>query len=125
MSLWLRHLLKQYRDTAGCVPAEGDFCEERSSEDGAKNANCILCRLSDAVLKAKPDEVIWCGEEAGTLTAAVGRDAVATLQDQGEGKWAWRIEDDSGLVVGEGVEPTLSSAIYRCEREVYEQGMNT
>jgi hypothetical protein len=126
VSLWLRHLLRQYRDGYGCLPAENDFCVEPSSEDGVgPNQPCMLCRLTDAVIKAKPDEVVWCGEEPGTLTAPVGRDAVATLTDEGSGRWAWRIEDDSGAVIGEGSEPTLASALYRCEREVYEQGLNT
>ena len=122
MSLWLRHLLKQYRETAGCLPAEGEFCEDRTSEDG--NAPCRLCRLSDAVLRDPPEQLRWCGEEPGTLTAAVGRDAVAVLTDQGEDGWSWRVEDDDGTVVGEGTENSLAAALYRCEREVYEQGVN-
>jgi len=121
--MWLRHLLKQYRDTAGCIPAADEFCEDRSSEDGPANVACRLCRLTDAVLKDPPEQLRWCGEEAGTLTAAVGREALATLHDDGHG-WSWRVEDDDGTIIGQGTEPTLSSALYRCEREVYDQGVN-
>ena len=124
MSLWLRHLLRQYRDTAGCVPAAGEFCEDCSSEDGPPNTLCRLCRLADAVLRDPPEQLDWRGEEAGTLTAAVGRDAVATLHDDGP-VWSWRVEDDDGTVIGQGTEKTLASALYRCELEVYEQGVNT
>lgn len=125
MSLWIRHLLKQYRESYGCLPSEGEFCEEPSSEDGPKNTPCRLCRLTDAVLREPPDELCWNGEEAGTLTAAVGRDAVAVIHDEGHGNWAWRVEDDTGLVVGQGDKQTLASAIYAVERTVYEQGLNT
>ncbi len=123
MSLWLLYLLRQYRDTAGCIPAAGEFCEEQSSEDGPSNVPCRLCRLSDAALKDPPEKLNWRGEDAGLLTAAVGRDAVATVQDEGKA-WAWRVEDDDGAVIGQGSEQTLSAALYRCEREVYEQGVN-
>jgi hypothetical protein len=124
VSLWLRHLLRKYRDQNGCLPSEQDFCEEPSSEDGVPpNTPCRLCRLTDAVLKDPPDELQWRGEDAGVLTAAVGKDAVATVQDEGD-RWTWRIEDDDGTVIGNGEARTLSSALYGCEREVYEQGVN-
>ena len=55
MSLWLRHLLRKYREGYGCLPAENEFCEEPSSEDGTKNTPCRLCRLTDAVLKERPE----------------------------------------------------------------------
>lgn len=125
MSLWLRHLLRQYRDGYGCLPLEGEFCEEPSSEDGPKNTPCRLCRLVDAVLRDPPDELQWFGEEPGTLTAPVGKDAVAVVSDEGAGKWQWRVEDDSGIVIGQGNGLSLPSAVYACEREVYEQGLNT
>lgn len=123
MSLWIRHLLRQYREDYGCLPSAGEFCEEPSSEDGPSNVPCRLCRLTDAVLRDPPEQLCWNGEEAGTLTAAVGKDAVAVLHDE-RGNWSWRVEDDDGTVIGQGTEPTLSSALYRCEREVYEQGVN-
>jgi hypothetical protein len=126
VSMWLRHLLRQYRENYGCLPAEGDFCEPPSSADGMPpNTPCILCRLTDAVLREPPDELRWTGEEAGMFSAPVGWDAVATIRDEGGGNWAWRVEDDSGLLIGEGARQTLASAIYAVERTVYEQGLNT
>lgn len=124
MSRWLLYLLRRYRDENGCLPEEGDLCQEPSSEDGTPpNTPCRLCRLTDAVLRETVEELHWNGEEAGTLTAAVGRDAVAVLRDEG-GRWSWRIEDDDGTVIGQGEESTLASALLKCERTVYEQGVN-
>ena len=124
MSLWLKHLLRKYRDGYGCLPAENDFCEPPSSEDGLPpNTPCILCRLTDAVLADKPEELRWFGEEPGTLTAAVGRDAVAVLREEG-GRWTWRVEDDDGTIIGQGDGDSLTTVLYQCEREVYEQGVN-
>ena len=123
MSLWIRHLLRQYRDGYGCLPVEGDFCEPPSSEDGPTNVPCRLCRLADAVLRDPPEQLQWRGEDAGLLTASVGKDAVATLRDNGT-EWVWRIEDDDGAVIGEGSRKTLAEALYLCERQVYDQGVN-
>ena len=124
MSAWLKYLLRRYRDENGCLPAENDFCVEPSSEDGTPpNTPCIVCRLTDAVLADTHEALRWSGEEAGTLTAPVGRDAVAVLHDEGKAG-SWRIEDDDGTVIGEGEDPTLAGALYRCEKVVYEQGVN-
>ena len=106
MHLFLRKLLRDYRDDAGCPPpAEPDW-----------EPPCRTCRATDAVLAEVWQPLAW-GTD-GPIVAELEDGRFVTIESAGSG-WRWRLESQDGwtpVVLGEGTDESLADAIYAAER---------
>lgn len=115
MNWWLRKLLKEYRDSAGCDPVKGEWCYEWP--DSKQYTKCRLCTCVDAVLAETWKPLDWVTDESG-LSAEVDDDTVV-LVNRADNKWKWRIEVIEGWltkVTQEGEATSLIDAMYAAER---------
>jgi hypothetical protein len=106
MNLFLRKLLRSYRDDAGCPPpAEPDW-----------ESPCRTCRATDAVLAEEWRPLEWSLDSP--LVAELEDGRFATIEAEGKA-WKWKLEAQEGWtlrVVGEGTDPSLADALYAVER---------
>lgn len=115
MNWWLRKLLKEFRDSAGCDPVKGEWCYEWPED--AKYTKCRLCRCVDAVFGESWKPLEWNTDESG-LSAEVDDDTLVVV-NRADNKWKWRIERLEGwesVSTASGEETGLMDAMYAAER---------